>query len=217
MNQKMMNTIILGNELLRNNEFPNKNSIDIHEHLETLTKYAFECDSVFETGVRSCVSSWAFVYGLLSNNNGKRKTLFMNDINECNVREIEYVTKPFDIKIKKLWKNNLLINFDSNYDLTFIDTWHVYAQLKRELEKFSKITNKYMILHDTTIDEWHGETIRNGWDAEQQSKQSGFPIEEINKGLWPAVTEFIANNPDWYIKERFTNNNGLTILAKIIP
>lgn len=28
----------------------------------------------------------------------------------------------------------------------FIDTWHVYEELKRELNKFSKITNKYIIL-----------------------------------------------------------------------
>ena len=27
--------------------------------------------------------------------------------------------------------------------MTFIDTWHVYAQLKRELKKFSRFTNKY--------------------------------------------------------------------------
>jgi len=26
-------------------------------------------------------------------------------------------------------------------DLTFIHTWHVYGQLKRELEKFSKVIN----------------------------------------------------------------------------
>jgi len=69
-------------------------------------------------------------------------------------------------------------------------------------------------MHDTTVDEIYGETIRMSWDAAQQSKESGFPIEEINKGLWPAITDFLANNPEWFIKERFTNNNGLTILAR---
>ena len=69
-------------------------------------------------------------------------------------------------------------------------------------------------MHDTTIDEINGETIRCGWDAEIQSKESGFPVEEINKGLWPAVTEFLETHPEWYLKERFTNNNGLTILAR---
>ena len=51
-------------------------------------------------------------------------------------------------------------------------------------------------------------------DANQQSKLSGYPIEEILRGLWPAVTEFLQNNDDWYLKERYTNNNGLTVLAR---
>lgn len=69
-------------------------------------------------------------------------------------------------------------------------------------------------MHDTTVDEWNGETIRMNMNAIEQSEISGFSIEEINKGLWPAIDEFLANNPTWKIKERFTNNNGLTILYK---
>ena len=69
-------------------------------------------------------------------------------------------------------------------------------------------------MHDTTIDEIYGETLRVGWDAVKQSEESGFPIEEIKKGLWPAITDFLLSNPEWYIKERFTNNHGLTILAR---
>ena len=187
-------------------------SSDIMEHLPTLYNYAKECDSVFETGVRGCVSSWAFLYGLLQNNTQKR--LFLNDISECNIRELLEVSKQFNINVTYEWKNNLLLTFNENYDITFIDTWHVYGQLKRELDKFSKITNKYIILHDTTVDEVYGETIRVGWNAENQSKESGIPVEEITKGLGPAVSEFLQNNSDWYLKEKYTNNNGLTILAK---
>jgi hypothetical protein len=188
-------------------------SSDIFEHLPTLYNYAKMCDSVFETGVRGCVSSWAFLYGLLHNAQNKKK-LFMNDINVCNIDDLYNVSKNFDIDVRYEWKNNLLLNLDENFDITFIDTWHIYGQLKRELEKFSKITNKYIIMHDTTVDEIYGETIRVGWDAKKQSIESGFSVEEINKGLWPAIEEFLQNNPEWYIKERYTNNNGLTILAK---
>jgi len=201
-------------DLLIKNKYPNKNSCDIMEHLNTLYKYSKECDSVFETGVRGCISSWAFLKGLLENKSQNKKVLFMNDINNCNVNELLLVSKNFDIEVKYEWKNNLLLHFDQNYDITFIDTWHIYGQLKRELDKFSKITNKYIIMHDTTVDEIYGETIRCGWDAVKQSKESGFPVQEINKGLWPAVLEFLHNNPEWYIKERFTHNNGLTILAR---
>lgn len=191
------------------------NPSDIFEHLPTLYNYAKECNSVFETGVRRCVSSWAFLYGLLDNQNGISKKLFLNDINECNIRELLTVSNEFsNISVNYEWKNNLLLQFNENYDITFIDTWHIYGQLKRELEKFSKITNKYIIMHDTTVDAIYGETIRSGWNAIEQSEQSGIPVEEIIKGLWPAVEEFLINNPEWYLKKRFTNNNGLTILAK---
>ena len=78
----------------------------------------------------------------------------------------------------------------------------------------NKNTNKYIILHDTTVDEIYGETVRLGLDANKQSQESGLPVDEINKGLWPAVEEFLETNTEWYIKERFVNNNGLTILAR---
>ncbi len=189
---------------------------DINEHLPTLCKYALDCDSVFETGVRGCVSSWAFLYGLTLNKiHVGRKRYFLNDIDECDIKELLECSKSItDIDIKYEWKNNLDLDIKENYDLTFIDTWHIYAQLKRELNKFSKNTNKYIIMHDTTVDEIYGETVRAGWDAEKQSKETGFPVEEIKKGLWPAIEEFLASNPEWYLKERFTNNNGLTVLAR---
>ena len=38
--------------------------------------------------------------------------------------------------------------------------------------------------------------------------------EEIEKGLWPAVEEFLENNTNWKLYKKFTHNNGLTILKK---
>lgn len=210
-----MEKVVHNFNLLCNNSYPNKSSVDIMEHLPTLYKYAKECDSVFETGVRGCVSSWAFLYGLLDNKSTNKKCLFMNDISVCDVEELLHVSKNFEnINITYEWTNNLLLDFKENYDITFIDTWHVYGQLKRELNKFSKITNKYIIMHDTTVDGIKGETIRNGWDAKKQSAQSGIPVNEIMKGLIYAIKEFLHDNPEWYVKEIFTNNNGLTILAR---
>jgi hypothetical protein len=187
---------------------------DINEHLPTLSKYASECESIFETGVRGVTSSWAFVDGLLQNNK-PTKYLFMNDINSCDINELLKVTENLPITIKHEWKNNLLLDMNETFDLTFIDTWHVYGQLKRELDKFSKITLKYIIMHDTTVDEWQGETIRNGWNSYQQSIDTGIPENEINKGLWPAIDDFLTLNKEWILHERFMNNNGLTILKRL--
>jgi len=193
---------------------------DINEHLPTLCEYTQKCESVFETGVRGVISSWAFIWGLVNNNSSVKK-MFMNDIVKCNIEEISKSCDENKISLKYEWKNNLELDFEENesYDLTFIDTWHIYGQLKRELEKFSKITNKYIIMHDTTVDAIQGETLRmwNGNLSSIQilSNQSGIPTNEIMVGLWPAVNQFIESHPEWVIEKQFYNNNGLTIFKKV--
>jgi hypothetical protein len=190
---------------------------DINEHLNTLKNYASDCESVLELGVRGCVSSWAFAMGLLENNKVNKK-LFLNDISECDIIELLYITSSLDLKldVKYKWINDLELDIGQNVDLTFIDTWHIYGQLKRELEKFSKITNKYIIMHDTLIDGIYGETVRSNWNAEEQSRESGFPVEEITKGLLFAIQDFLDNNNNWILHEKYDNNNGLIILRKIL-
>jgi hypothetical protein len=186
---------------------------DINEHLPTLSEYASRCESVFETGVRGCVSSWAFVDGLLKNGSDTKK-LFMNDIEVCDISNLLEYTKELPIDVTYEWKNNLQLDFTEKYDMTFIDTWHVYGQLKRELQKFAPLTNKYIAMHDTTVDAEHGECIRCNLDISSMAKVSGFDISEITKGLRPAVEEFLKENDEWEIDKVFTNNNGLTILKR---
>jgi hypothetical protein len=189
---------------------------DINEHLETLRQYASECESVLELGVRKCVSSWAFALGLLENGSSN-KTLIMNDITVCPTEHIETLANKTDLRIIPIWKNNLTLELEGPVDLTFIDTWHVYGQLKRELERFSPLTKRYIIMHDTTVDAEKGETLRNihKHNPEQQSKESGIPVEEILKGLWPAIAEFLEAHPEWVLHKRWSHNNGLTILKRV--
>jgi hypothetical protein len=194
-------------ELLKNTKS------DINEHLETLFNHAKECETVLELGVRGCVSSYAFAYGLL-NNNKQTKHLMMNDLTECDIKQLLHYSKKTDLNIKYKWINDLELEVKQNYDLVFIDTYHIYGQLKRELNKFSTITNKYIILHDTEVDKIHGECLRNGWNPAQMAYITGIPIEEHKEGLQKAVDEFLLNNPEWKIKIVYNNNNGLTILHK---
>ena len=70
-------------------------------------------------------------------------------------------------------------------------------------------------MHDTTVDEYDGETIRCGMNAQEQSSASGFPLEEILQGLGKAIDEFLIDNSNWIINKKYINNNGLTILEKI--
>jgi cephalosporin hydroxylase len=98
--------------------------------------------------------------------------------------------------------------------MVFIDTWHVYGQLKRELERFHAIANKYIVLHDTEVDGEYGESIRLNHDIHALSASSGFPTEEITRGLKPAVNQFLMTHPEWTMHAHFRNNNGLTILRR---
>lgn len=200
-----------------------KNRSDINEHLPTLYEYANKCDSVFETGVRGVVSTYALAYGLLMNPNQSKKKILLNDLTQCNISNFIQCTENLPIDVNYVWKSNLELELEETYDLTFIDTFHVFGQLKRELEKFSKITNKYIIMHDTTIDGILGEAKRPGGygnkyytndKMDELSNITKLPVNEILNGLWPAIEEFLDKNPQWSLKERFMNNNGLTILEK---
>ena len=188
---------------------------DINEHLLYLSKLSRECSSILECGVRNVVSSWAFLNGLVKNKS-ETKILTSCDMTKSDsIRTLEEACVEHAVAFTFLECNDLLIPDENRYDMVFIDTWHIYGQLKRELAKFSKMATKYIVMHDTEIDKIHGETIRCGWNAQQQSAESGFPAEEITRGLQPAIDEFLAANPTWRIKEHFTHNNGLTVLERV--
>jgi hypothetical protein len=193
---------------------------DINEHVPTLRSLASECTSVLALGVRTGVSNWAFITGLLDNvKEDVRSRIAFVDIDPFNINEELRLTDD-RIDIFGAQCNDLNLEFgdsfgDATFDLTFIDTWHVYGQLKRELAKFAPLTTKYLVMHDTTVDGVYGESVRCGWDINKQSAKTGIPAAEIAKGLWPAISEFLEAHPEWKLKHRYTNNNGLTVLERM--
>jgi hypothetical protein len=185
---------------------------DINEHLPVLLEYTKKCSSVVECGVRSIVSSYAFALGL-KGVSGNKLTM-VDPESSRDMPKFLQLCKSESINAEFLNKSDLECPLIKT-DLLFIDTWHVYGQLKRELARWHSSVDKYIIMHDTTVDEWDGETIRMRMNAQEQSKRFGIPVEEINKGLWPAVEEFLADHPEWKIEKRLVNNNGLTIMSRI--
>ena len=189
-------------------------SSDINEHLPVLLRYTKQCSSVVECGVRDVVSSYAFAYGLIDTPNNQY--LMVDPKKSSQIEPFLNLCRNNGINASFVEQSDLDCPL-VNTDLLFIDTWHIYVHLKRELARWNTSVNKFIILHDTTTDELYGETIRNEWNAEEQSRESGIPVEEIRKGLWPAVDEFLATNPEWKIELRLTNNNGLTVLSRVEP
>lgn len=169
----------------------NKNS-DINEHLPTLKKYSEMCDVIVEFGVRSIVSTWAFLAGSpqkVISYDIKDPSNWGGDINEVKTAATECgILFTFNLQ------NVLETNIES-CDLLFIDTLHEYDQLKKELILHGNKSSKYIILHDTTLFRTVGELG--------------------GKGLYPAISEYLDLNKHWKIKEEYFNNNGLLVLERI--
>lgn len=172
---------------------------DISEHLETLKKYASECESIIELGVRYIVSTWSFILG-------QPKILYSIDLyppsyyvsNGDTVLQLVYkYCKDLGIQFQFIQTNDLDISFDS-VDMLFIDTEHTYTQLSAELNLHADHVKKYIIMHDTEL---FAEV------CEYDGKEYG--------GMKRAMFEFLDKHPEWMLKEHYTNNNGLSILERI--
>ena len=175
---------------------------DINEHLPILKKYAVGCDTVVELGVRWVVSTFAFLAA-------KPNKLISVDIKhpsewggQESFNQAILFAKELNIDFEFIQQSSLNVILPK-HDLLFIDTWHCYRQLLNELNRHHKSVNKYIILHDTTLFEYIDETAY------------GEPGTGKEIGLWPAIEKFLNENKQWGIKERNTNNNGLTVLEKI--
>lgn len=169
---------------------------DIHEHMDTLYNLAKECSHITEMGVRNVVSTWAFML------RDPEKLVGIDIHTNDNV----LIAKEAYPKWEFIQADTTKIEIEKT-DLLFIDTLHIYSQLKKELDLHAKNVNKYIVLHDTTtyghVDEptsWQTPEIMENYKVENKT------------GLIPAINEFLNDNPEWVIFKEYTNNNGLTIL-----
>ncbi len=174
---------------------------DINEHLSTLYTAALKCKHITEFGVRGVVSTWP----LLAAN--PKKVVSYDISRHPNISTAEYYAKKDGINFEFKIGDTRKINIEQT-DLLFIDTLHTYKQLTIELSRHHQFVNKYIIMHDTTTygvkdenDSYHLENI---------------DIDNNKQGLKTAIDDFIENHPEWKIKYIFTNNNGLTVIEKVL-
>jgi hypothetical protein len=162
-------------------------STDINEHLPTLSDLTSECKHVTELGVGWAQSTRAFLR------------------HDITMHSYEYMPQPgikeFFQEAKDSGRNVTLHVADTRKveiqptDLLFVDSLHIYEQVQKELELHADKANKYIVFHDTTSFENNGEFG--------------------GRGIWPAIQEFIDSHPEWQMKHRYTNNNGLTVLQRV--
>jgi hypothetical protein len=168
-------------------------SSDINEHIPTLIKYGQECEHITEMGVRGIYSTWAFLAAA-------PKKLISYDLEDPsnwggNINDVYETAESYSLNFEFIKANVLEIEIEET-DFLFLDTWHVYEQVRDELKLHAKKVKKYIGFHDIVSWGEKGET-------------------EGHKGINYAINEFLENNNEWKVKEKFLNNNGLLIIEKI--
>jgi hypothetical protein len=171
---------------------------DINQLLPYLKEYADKCETVVEMGVRTVVSTYAFLAS------SAKKVIGYDIETQPEVAECIEIAKNAGKDFVFIEADVLKTEIEP-VDFLFIDTFHTYSQLKAELALHASKAKKYIGFHDTTSFEFVGE---------QSYASIAHNAMNCGRGLWPAIEEFLAENPEWKIDLRITFNNGLTILKK---
>jgi len=176
---------------------------DINQHFPAIIKYGQECDHITEMGSRGLISIW----GWLAANPKKLISYDIQDPSKWggSLVDLKDTADAYGTEFEFNLANVLEVEIEET-DLLFIDTWHAYKQLKSELELHASKARKYICFHDTTSYENRDETSYEIWGDEWKGE---------GIGIWKAIEEFLYSNPEWVLKERFTHNNGFTIIEKI--
>lgn len=165
---------------------------DINEHLPVLYKYALQCKTVAEYGVREVVSTYALAMArpvkliCVDLKKHPNVNVFLQQCKDENINAVFYEADTLNFKL------------EHPVDLLFIDTLHTYPQLAAELEKHHQDVNKFIILHDIVT----------------FADQNEFNIKSPKQGLLNATLDFLASHSEWKEIETFKNNNGLMILGR---
>lgn len=162
---------------------------DINQHLETLRSLAQFCKHVTEFGTREGIST----IGLLAARMGS--LVSYDRVRHPSVDLLDRVAREEGRTHFIFHQADVLDVEIDETDLLFIDTWHVYEQLREELRLHAGRVRKFIALHNTTTFGEVGEAPGS-------------------VGLWPAVEEFLHHNREWTVAARVEYNNGLTILSR---
>jgi len=203
--------------ILSRYESKRKGISDIHGHMPYLRALGNNVSSVLDIGVRFVVSSWAFAAAAVDRADRGLATRYVG----ADLRRLQQVDKLLDalknctavVNPQFIEGDDLLMAYPRS-DLVFIDTWHAYKQLIRELEVLSPFAERYIVLHDTTSFATTDERL-SGHGGKPVNVSLFAGVQANKAGLWTAVQDFLALDARWVVKQRFTHNNGLTVLERV--
>lgn len=160
---------------------------DINEHLPLLSSLARGCRLIVEFGVRGGNSTVAMLHGL--SRGLPPAHLYSYDIrpNRAILPEpdgVDWVFSQCDTS---------KLGDIPDCDMLFIDTLHTEDQVRSELRHARRV-GSYIALHDTVLFGQNG--------------------ERGERGIMPAIREFLAEHDEWSILYDCQNNNGMMVLAR---
>jgi hypothetical protein len=183
---------------------------EINEHLPTLFSLAKECESIVELGVCHGKSTRAL---LASGTKLRSYDVWI----EPRVLELFNHAKSIGKDVDYIKESSIKCEIDE-CDMLFIDTWHNYYQLRKELKLHADKVKKYLVFHDTMSCGSSDEGLEawgNGAGIDVQKVYKDLDTTEFkNYGINSAIFEFLCENHDWVVKKHYKNNNGLTILER---
>ena len=158
---------------------------DIYKHLDTIYKYAKNCDVGIELGCGTGKSSFALLMGL--------HTLYSCDIYHLNTT-YDFINSYFGERFVRYHGSSFDFDLIDEADLLFVDSHHTYETVSKELEIHAHKIKKYIMFHDTVA---FGEVGEDG-----------------GKGIMFAINEFLEANPEWKIVHQVDYNNGFMIIER---
>jgi cephalosporin hydroxylase len=197
---------------------------DIHEHVQLLSQYAAlpTVNIILELGSREGISTIGWVWGLI-NKTHLITTGHTPEIHVCDliitdrIRIIKSLCDDCGVHCFVYQGNDVdpELSLPKVVDLTFIDSMHNFPHMVEELKRVAPITRQYIIMHDTTIDAYSSEQVRTGADLDAVAQQTGYAVDDIKIGIWPAIVNFLHDSDgQWIMEKNLSNNNGLTVIRR---
>jgi hypothetical protein len=171
---------------------------DINELLPYIYETALLCETCTEFGVRRPTSTYAFLAA-------KPKRLVSYDLGRYDeeVSEVEQLCTKSGQDFKFIQANVLEVEIEQT-DFLLIDTYHTFTHLTNELRIHAHKVNKFIAFHDTQTHRY----VAQDW-------YPGIPDHmNCNQGIYPAIENFLRDNPEWKIYKEFDFNNGMIIIKK---
>lgn len=174
---------------------------------------AKSCSTVIECSTgREVATPWALLAGLAESEADAPKVLYRAPMTKDSAilfKPLLEAAKEASIEVKT--KEDLAESEQA--DVVFIDSCNVESYAKTALEEYHARAKRLIVLF-TTAPRSAEQTMRAVANVLHVSRLSGFTVQEIMKGLGTAVDDFVAEHPEWIVKDPLGALQGLVILER---